>query len=105
MNSKLTLYLFIILINIQLNAFSQNLDLDILKAVNKNETGFKNAYLGFNASAVNTIGIAVPVVIAAATGRMPVCCGPPCVRTGPPARRPNITNDKRTRVGRTGSPD
>jgi membrane-associated phospholipid phosphatase len=66
MNSKLTLYLFIILINIQLNAFSQNLDLDILKAVNKNETGFKNAYLGFNASAVNTIGIAVPVVIAAA---------------------------------------
>lgn len=66
MNSKHKFYLFIMIISIQLNAFSQHIDIDILKAINKNETAFKNKYFDFNASSVNPVSIAVPVGIAVA---------------------------------------
>ena len=64
MNSKHNLYLIIIIICIQVKAFSQNADIDILKSINKNETVFKNTYLEFSASSVNAVSIAAPVGIA-----------------------------------------
>jgi undecaprenyl-diphosphatase len=49
---------------VQFASFAQNIDVDILKAFNKNETGFKDKYLEFNASSVNSVSIAVPMGIA-----------------------------------------
>lgn len=60
------LFLFILFTGLQVNAFSQNLDIDILKPINKNETGFKNKYLELNASSVTAVSIAAPVGVAIA---------------------------------------
>ena len=64
MNIKPDLYLFILLFGIHLNVSSQNLDIDILKPINKNETQFKNKYLELNASSVNVLSVGIPVGIA-----------------------------------------
>lgn len=47
-------------------SFSQNADINLLKSINKNETGFKNKYLELNASSVTVISIATPVGMAIA---------------------------------------
>jgi len=59
-------FLFQLIISLQFNAFSQNLDIDLLKTINKNETNFKNKYLELNASSVNNISIAIPAGLAIA---------------------------------------
>lgn len=66
MNSYLRLLLFVLFTSLQAQVFSQNLDIDLLKPINKNETGFKNKYLELNASSVTAISIAAPVGIAIA---------------------------------------
>jgi len=66
MNSYLRLLLFVLFTSLQASVSSQNLDIDILKPINKNETGFKNKYLELNASSVTAISIAAPVGIAIA---------------------------------------
>jgi membrane-associated phospholipid phosphatase len=64
MNNYRKQFLFISAIFIQLTAFSQNADIDLLKQINKNETTFKNKYLELNASSVTVLGIGLPVGIA-----------------------------------------
>lgn len=54
------------LIMMQLASVAQNIDVDILKTINKRETRFKDRYLGFNASSVYPVSIAVPLSIAVA---------------------------------------
>lgn len=46
------------------HAFSQNLDINLLKSINKTETRFKNNYLKLNADAVIPLGIGLPAAIA-----------------------------------------
>ena len=64
MNSIPRQFLFILLIGIQVNAFSQNADIDLLKSINKNETNFKNKYLELNASSVTALSVGIPVGLA-----------------------------------------
>jgi membrane-associated phospholipid phosphatase len=45
---------------------AQNFDINLLKSINKNETGFKNKYLGLNASSVTPLSIGIPAGIAIA---------------------------------------
>lgn len=66
MNGNHKLFLFILFTGMQVNTFSQNLDIDILKQVNKHETNFKNKYLELNASSVTVVSMATPVGIALA---------------------------------------
>ena len=47
-------------------AFSQNLDINLLKNINKNETAFKNKYLELNASSVIPLSIGIPAGLAIA---------------------------------------
>jgi membrane-associated phospholipid phosphatase len=60
------LFLGIACIAIWLPCFSQNADINLLKSINKNETGFKNKYLELNASSVTVVSIAAPVGMAVA---------------------------------------
>lgn len=48
------------------NCTAQNIDINILKPVNKKETVFKNKYLELNASSVSALSIGVPAGIAIA---------------------------------------
>lgn len=64
MNSKSFLYLLIILTGMQIQAFAQNADIDMLKPINKNETAFKNKYLELNASSVTALSVGIPIGIA-----------------------------------------
>lgn len=57
-------FLFIVFILTRLVSFSQNVDINLLKTINKNETGFKNKYLELNASSVTFVSIAAPVGVA-----------------------------------------
>jgi membrane-associated phospholipid phosphatase len=66
MNKYKKPFLIIGLIMMQLASVAQNIDVDILKTINKRETGFKDKYLGFNASSVYPVSIAVPLSIAVA---------------------------------------
>lgn len=45
-------------------SFAQNIDINILKQINKNETGFKNTYAEINSASVDVVIIAAPVGIA-----------------------------------------
>jgi membrane-associated phospholipid phosphatase len=45
---------------------AQNFDINLLKSINKNETGFKNKYLELNASSVTPLSIGIPAGIAIA---------------------------------------
>ena len=47
-------------------SFCQNLDINLLKDINKNETAFKTNYLNFNASAVAPLSGAIPLGLAIA---------------------------------------
>lgn len=58
--------LFTILILAAFPAWSQNIDIDLLKSVNKHETSFKNKYLELNASSTTALGIGIPAGIAIA---------------------------------------
>ncbi len=64
MNAKYRFYLFILFTGLQLQSFSQNTDIDILKPINKHETDFKNKYLELNASSVTAVSIAAPAGMA-----------------------------------------
>jgi len=66
MNSYPGRFLFIVFIFLQANAFSQNLDIDILKPINQNETDFKNNYLEPCASSVAIVSVGIPVGLAIA---------------------------------------
>ena len=46
--------------------FSQNIDIELLKPINKNETVFKNKYLELCASSVTALSIGIPAGIAVA---------------------------------------
>jgi membrane-associated phospholipid phosphatase len=46
--------------------YAQNADINLLRSINKNESGFKNKYLELNASSVRVISIGVPAGIAIA---------------------------------------
>lgn len=60
---QLSLIVFIFL---QLPLFSQNLDINLLKSINKKETGFKNNYFKLNTSAVTPLSITIPIGLAIA---------------------------------------
>lgn len=45
---------------------AQNLDINLLKSINKNETSFKNKYLELNASSVSALSVGIPAGIAIA---------------------------------------
>ncbi len=45
---------------------SQNMDINLLKPINKNETNFKNKYLEGNASSVTALSTGIPIGIALA---------------------------------------
>ena len=64
MNSTLRQFLFILFTGIQVNTFSQNADINLLKPINKNETYFKNKYLELNASSVTALSVGIPVGLA-----------------------------------------
>lgn len=46
--------------------YAQNFDINLLKPINKNETGFKNKYLELNASSVSVLSVGIPAGIALA---------------------------------------
>jgi membrane-associated phospholipid phosphatase len=48
------------------NVAAQNFDINLLKPINKNETGFKNKYLELNASSVSVLSVGIPAGIALA---------------------------------------
>ncbi len=58
------LFLSILLFFSTSSAFCQNIDLSILKAVNKNETTLKTNYLELNASSVTALSFGIPAGIA-----------------------------------------
>ena len=66
MNSKHRRSLFIVFIFLQAVACSQNLDINILKPINENETEFKNKYLELSASSVTALSVGIPVGLAVA---------------------------------------
>ncbi len=51
---------------LQGTSFSQNLDINLLKSINKNETTFKTKYLELNASSVTALSVGIPAGIAIA---------------------------------------
>ena len=56
--------LFFCLLAVTLSA--QNIDINLLKPINKNETAFKNKYLELNASSVSALSVGIPAGIAIA---------------------------------------
>ncbi len=64
MNSLLKLFLTLLLGSIQANGFAQNTDIDLLKSINKTETGFKNGYAEVTTGSVTFTTIAAPAGIA-----------------------------------------
>ncbi len=63
-NSRLFLALLFVLF--QSNAFSQNFDINLLKSINGKETTLKDNYFELNASSVTAVSVGVPVGIAIA---------------------------------------
>ena len=63
---RLALFLLFYFLFGQLPVISQNLDINLLKPINKNETNFKNKYLELNASSVTALSIGIPAGIALA---------------------------------------
>ena len=55
-----------LLIAVPFTLFSQNLDINLLRSINKNETVFKTKYLELNASSVTPLSIGIPAGIAIA---------------------------------------
>ncbi len=47
-------------------SFSQNMDINLLKSINKNETNFKNKYLELNASSVTALSTGILIGLALA---------------------------------------
>ncbi len=47
-------------------SYAQNMDINILKGINRNETSFKNKYLELNASSVSAVSVGIPAGIAIA---------------------------------------
>jgi len=58
-------YIWAVLL-LPVSGFSQNIDIDLLKGINKHETNFKNKYLELNASSVTALSIGIPAGIAVA---------------------------------------
>lgn len=58
-------FCFLLFCFLQMGAWCQNAELRLLKAINKNETAFKNTYADIHSYSTIPIGIAVPVSIAA----------------------------------------
>ena len=59
-------FLLTLLIAVPFTLFSQNLDINLLRSINKNETVFKTKYLELNASSVTPLSIGIPAGIAIA---------------------------------------
>jgi membrane-associated phospholipid phosphatase len=59
-------FFFVIFMMTQFSVFSQNIDIDLLKSINKNETTFKNKYFELNASSTTALGLGIPAGIAIA---------------------------------------
>jgi membrane-associated phospholipid phosphatase len=64
MHLKFNIYLFVILLGIPATVYSQNTDIDILKPINKNESGFKNTWFKLNTDAATPLGIGIPAGLA-----------------------------------------
>lgn len=58
-NYKRVFLIALLFFSVKINA--QNIDINLLKPINKNETGFKNDYLELCASSVTITSIALPV--------------------------------------------
>ena len=56
-------YLLLAVLFFQCNAFSQNLDINLLKSINKNESSFKTSFFKADAKSVFVFNIAAPVGI------------------------------------------
>jgi membrane-associated phospholipid phosphatase len=66
MTRNFRLFLVTTFVLLQCNAFSQNIDLNLLKSINGRETTLKDNYLELNASSVTAVSVGVPVGIAIA---------------------------------------
>ncbi|MBK7375278.1 MAG: phosphatase PAP2 family protein [Ferruginibacter sp.] len=66
MNNRATQLLFLFFTLLQLAGSSQNIDIDLLRNINKTETEFKNRYAALNTDQVTLISIAAPAGIALA---------------------------------------
>ena len=66
MRNRSRYYLLLLFIVIQFTAAAQNLDINLLKSINKNETVFKTKYLELNASSVTALSVGIPAGIAIA---------------------------------------
>lgn len=64
MNLYVKVFLSCIMVCSQNTAISQNIDINILKAVNEKQTYFKDKYLELNASSVTPLSVGIPVGIA-----------------------------------------
>jgi len=66
MKKNKSLVIFIMLLFVCQASFAQHVDINLLKQINKNETGFKNTYAEVNAASVDAVIIATPLGIAIA---------------------------------------
>lgn len=66
MNKYSIAFLFVCTVFCGLYASAQNLDINLLKSINKNESSFKNKYLELNASSVSALSVGIPAGIAIA---------------------------------------
>ena len=66
MNKGFAFNLLLVLLFFAVHASSQNLDIDILKSINKKETAFKNSYLEANAASVTPLSLGIPAALAIA---------------------------------------
>jgi membrane-associated phospholipid phosphatase len=66
MNKFTITLLFVFTTVYNLHVSAQNLDINLLKSINKNETTFKNKYLELNASSVSALSVGIPAGIAIA---------------------------------------
>ncbi len=64
MHLKFNIYLFVFLLGIPATVCSQNTDIDILKPINKNESGFKNTWSKLNTGATTPLSIGIPAGLA-----------------------------------------
>ncbi len=66
MTKSITAFIILCLLFCSLFSNAQNLDINLLKSINKNETTFKNKYLELNASSVSALSVGIPAGIAIA---------------------------------------
>ncbi len=64
MHLKFNIYLFVFLLVIPATVCSQNTDIDILKPINKYESGFKNTWSKLNTGATTPLSIGIPAGLA-----------------------------------------